>query len=233
MALIKNTAPAFEDADNASTSTAATAVATTTAATPDSGAVTETKGKQIAVKVDLRVMDDFKDALAVDYNTLDQIIATNGNFVDRETKTVMGDTVVFTLLSFQDSYVVSPNSDEAPDELVKYSSDGIVCSDGSDVKSHLEFLKSNGFPKASLKQRVVVVAAIESAAKTDKFNETLMQFDLSPASRVQWNRFKANVAYGLSIGKFKSEQVNRVKAETVLQQSGTDTFTLVKFSTDV
>jgi hypothetical protein len=232
MLLLKKTetaTPAFEDGDSTTTT------ATATDDSVKSSALTETKTSAVAVanKVDLRVMDQYKDALSVDYNTLDQIIATNGNFVDRETKTVLGDTVVFTLLSFQDSYVVSPNSDEAPDELVKYSSDGVVCSDGTDVKSHLEFLKSSGFPKASLKQRVVVVAAIESAVKTDKFNSTLMQFDLSPASRTQWQRFTANVAYGLSVGKFKPEQISRVKAETVLQQKGTDTFTLVKFSTAV
>jgi hypothetical protein len=231
MALIKDktptATPAFEGDDDSATTTATTAsdVKSDTAV-----AVKPASALAVATKVDLRVMDSFKDAMTVDYNTLSQVIATNGNFVDRETKTVMGDTIMFTLLSFQDSYVVSPNSDEAPDELVKYSNDGKVCSDGTDVQEHLTFLKENGFPKASLKQRVVVVAAIEGAAKTDKFNGTLMQFDLSPASRTQWMRYTANVAYGLSVGKFKPEQVNRVKAETLLQQKGTDTFTLVQFN---
>jgi hypothetical protein len=229
MALIKDktptATPAFEgDDDSAATDQ-------TSLVKPDTAvAVKPASALAVATKVDLRVMDSFKDAMTVDYNTLSQVIATNGNFVDRESKTIMGDTVVFTLLSFQDSYVVSPNDDNAPDELVKYSTDGKSCSDGTDVQEHLVFLKQNGFLKASLKQRVIVVAAIEGAAKTDKFNGALVQFDLSPASRTQWMRYTANVAYGLSVGKFKPEQVSRVKAETVLSQKGTDTFTLVQFS---
>jgi hypothetical protein len=242
MTLIKNktpaatATPAFEGDDDSATTTATT-TATATSDTKATDVKSETAvavkpsaALAVASKVDLRVMDSFKNAMVVDYNTLSQIIATNGNFVDRESKTIMGDTVVFTLLSFQDSYVVSPNDDNAADELVKYSNDGKTCSDGTDVQEHLAFLKENGFPKASLKQRVVVVAAVESAAKTDKFNGTLMQLDLSPASRTQWMRYTANVAYGLSVGKFKPEQVSRVKAETVLSQKGTDTFTLVQFS---
>jgi hypothetical protein len=238
MALIKEKTPtatptpAFEDGDDSATATATSDTKATDVKSETAVAVKPASAMAVAVasKVDLRVMDSFKDAMTVDYNTLSQVIATNGNFVDRESKTIMGDTVVFTLLSFQDSYVVSPNDDNAPDDVVRYSNDGKICSDGTDVQEHLAFLKENGFPKASLKQRVVVVAAIEGAAKTDKFNGTLMQFDLSPASRTQWMRYTANVAYGLSVGKFKPEQVSRVKAETVLSQKGTDTFTLVQFN---
>lgn len=219
MALLKtttSTTPAFESEETGAATTTAVAV--------------KTEPKGLAVKVDLNVMDQFKDAMKVEYNTLNQVIATNGNFVDRETKTVLGDTVVFTLLSFQDSYVVSPNDEDAPDEVVKYSDDGVTCSDGTDVQAHLVHLKGNGFPKASLKQRAVVVAAVESAVKTDKFNGQLVQFDLSPSSRTMWKRYTANVAYALSTGQASVDSISRVKAETVIQQSGTNTFTQVVFS---
>lgn len=228
-----NTKPTFE------TETETSAVAETVKVTnqklsttkPSSEVVVEpAKSAVIAPKVNLRVMESFKDAMVVDYNTLNQIIATNGNFVDRETKTVLGDKIAFELLSYQDSYVVSPNDDDAPEDMVRYSNDGKVCSDGTDVEEHLKFLKDAGFPKSSLKQRVVVVAAVQSATKTDKFNGQLVQFDLSPASRVQWNRHTANVAYALSIGKLKPEQLSFVTAETTLQQKGTNTFTQVQFN---
>ena len=223
---VKTETPAFEAGDD-------TTKPASTTETKAGTAIAEAKTSAIAVatKVDPRVMDQYKDAMKVEYNTLNQVIATNGNFVDRETKTVLGDTVVFTLLSFQDSFVVSPNDDNAADNIVRYSDDGITCSDGTDVKAHLAFLKENGFPKASLKQRAVVVAAIESAVKTDKFNGQLVQFDLSPSSRTMWKRYTANVAYALSIGTTTAEKASRVKAETVIQQSGTNTFTQVQFST--
>lgn len=229
MSLLKSNSNANADAkpsfeDDTSTATATQASTERAVATKKPNAV------GAVAKVDLTVMESFKDALTVEYNTLAQIIATSGNFVAREDKTNMGDSVIFGLLSFQDSYVVSPEDDDAPDDVVRYSSDGVTCSDGTNVEDHLQFLRTNGFPKAKLKQRVVVVAAIESAAKTSAFNGELMQFDLSPSSRVMWNRFMANVAYGLSIGKYTTEQVKRVKAETLLQTKGNDTFTVVKFS---
>lgn len=228
MALIKNptATPAFEDSADAAT------VDTATAATVASTAVATAKTTgSLALKVDLKAMDSYKDAVKVEYNTLNQIIATNGNFVDRETKTVLGDALAFTLISFQDSYVVSPNDDAAPDEVVRYSDDGVTCSDGTDVQEHLVFLKSNGFPKASLKQRVVVVCAVESAAKTDKLNGKLVQLDLSPSSRTMWKRHMVNTAYALSIGSTTADKISRIKAETTIQQSGANTFTQVVFST--
>lgn len=221
MSLLKKTdTPTFEDGDDTTT--------TSTAST----AVTETKASAVAVasKVDLRVLDKYKDALKVEYNTLSQIIATNGNFMNREDNMVLGDTIVFTLLSFQDSFVVSPNDDNAPDDVVRYSDDGVTCSDGTDVRAHLAFLKESGFPKASLKERAVVVAAIESAVKTDKFNGKLVQFDLSPSSRTMWKRHMFDVAYALSTGTATADKVDRVKAETALKQKGTNTFTQVQFS---
>lgn len=182
-------------------------------------------------KTNMRVLDSFKDAMPVEYNTLEQIIANQGNFQERESKTNMGDTLVFELLSYQSSFVVSPNDDTAPDDVVRYSMDGVVCSDGTMVQEHLEWLHDNGFPTASLKERAVVVAAIESAAKTDKFNGTLMQIDLSPASRTMWNRFLVNAAYGLKVGKYTEDSVKRIKAETsIAQGKGNNTYTKVSFT---
>lgn len=244
MGLLKNK-PEFETEDNAA-ATATAEVKPEATAKADTKTEAEKPSTQTAVatkpasaialskSVDLRVMEVFKDALPVDYNTLSQMVAQQGSFIDRESKTVLGDKIVFELLSYQDSFVVSPEDDDAPDDMVRYSGDGVVCSDGTMVQAHLEFLKENGFPKARLKQRVVLVGAVESAAKSDKFNGQLVQFDLSPSSRTQWVRFTANVAYGLKIGKFTSEQVNRISAETVLAQGkANDTYTLVQFNVAV
>lgn len=243
MGLLKNK-PEFETEDGAEGTATATAKAEPVKASADTAAAATSTQTAVATKpasaialsksVDLRVMEVFKDALPVDYNTLSQMVAQQGSFIDRESKTVLGDKIVFELLSYQDSFVVSPEDDDAPDDMVRYSGDGVVCSDGTMVQAHLEFLKENGFPKARLKQRVVLVGAVESAAKSDKFNGQLVQFDLSPSSRTQWVRFTANVAYGLKIGKFTSEQVNRISAETVLAQGkANDTYTLVQFNVAV
>lgn len=229
---------AFEtesDADmiaaTASAAKTAAATATTPAeAAPTANVPTVQATGAVALRAAKGAFEAFRDALRVDYNTLDQIIASNGNFVERENKTVLGDTVTFDLLSFQDSFVVSPEDDKAPKETVRYSDDGLVCSDGTDVKEHLDWLRASGYPKARLKQRVVVVGAITSAAKTEKFNGQLVQFDLSPASRTMWQRFVANVTYGLTTGRITQEQASKVKAEAQLKSRGSETYTVAAFN---
>lgn len=213
----KLTAPADKPVAAAQPASTAVAPKTSTAVAP-------------AQKFNMDALGSYKDALRVDYNTLAQMTAQQGNIMDRESGTVLGDTVVFTLLSYQDSYVVRPGDDNAPDDLVRYSDDGVTCSDGTDVKEHIEALKAAGFPKAARKERVVVVGAVQSAAKTDKFNDTLVQFDLSPASRVQWKRYLANAAYQIGVGKATPESVTRVKASTQLTKADSNTFTLVTFA---
>lgn len=244
MGLINNPAatPAFEAEDGATATPAATTATTTAAApaaapaaTPAAAPAASTavapkpQTTALAAPINLHVLDSLKDHMRVEYNTLVQLIATNGNIVAREDKTVLGDTVVFELLSWQDSFVVSPGDDAAPDDVVKYSDDGITTSDGLSVADVLAEMKL-AWPKARLAERVVVVGAVESAAKTAAFNGTLVQFDLSPSSRTQWKRYMANAAYGLHIANYTAEQVRRVKCETKLQSKGTDTYTLATFA---
>lgn len=182
----------------------------------------------VAMREAAQVLGTFKDAMPVEYNSFDQIIASNGNFVDRETKKVLGDEVTFVFLSFQDSYVVSPEVEKADKKLLRFSDDGIMCSDGTPVADHIQYLKSAGYPDARMKKRVVVVGAIESAAKTTDFNDKLVQFDLSPASRLQWDRFYKVLAYQIGVGRRK--EIGKVKASAVLKTSNNDTFTIATFA---
>lgn len=226
-------APAFEaEGDNTAVTAPAAAKVEAKAATktqPTTAvATTNQSATAVAIAQSMQAMTAFKDVLPVDYNTLAQIIANQGNFIDRETKVVLGDTVFFELLSYQDSYVISPGSDDAPDDLVRYSDDGVTCSDGTDVQAHLAELKKD-WPKAAVKQRVVVVGAIESASKSDKLNGSLVQFDLSPASRTMWQRYLANAAYGLKLQRYTLDTVKRIKATTEIKTKGNDSFTQASF----
>lgn len=226
-------AGAFESDDETTTHQETVTTSAPTAAEPAT-AVAVKATAEVAVaqpKANLRVLESFKDAMPVEYNTLEQIIANQGNFQERESKTNLGDTIVFELQSYQASYVVSPEDDKAPDDMVRYSMDGVICSDGSMVQEHLQYLHENGYPEAKLKERAVIVLALESAAKTDKFNDTLMQLDLSPVSRTMWNRFLVNAAYGLKVGKHTEESVKRIKAETsTATGKGNTTYTKVSFT---
>lgn len=178
------------------------------------------------------IFEGLREAFPVEYNTLPQIICSNGNFVCREDKKNLGDTVVFELQSFQDSFVVSPNDDSAPTEVLRFSNDGVVCNDeeGTLVADHLNWLHENGYPNASLKQRAVVVGMIEATAKGTDMVDELVQFDLSPKSRVMWERFLSTTSFKLSKGKLTEDKVLRIKATTTIaSSSGGNDFTQAKF----
>ena len=215
----------FESQDE--TATAADAPATTEPAT----AVTVKPSSVPTTVVNAAdVFAGFRDALRVDYNTLSPIKLTNGNFVERETNATLGDTIVFDLLSFQDSYTISPNEDKAPMETLKFSDDGITCKDGTLVADHIAYLKEQGYDKAAAKHRMVVVGAVKSASKTDKLNDSLVQFDLSPETRVLFDRFRATTGYLVSKGRLTSEQASKVKGVCRLVTKGTNTYTVADFT---
>ena len=176
------------------------------------------------------VIGQFKGAMPVDYNTLAQVKCTNGNFVEREANKVMGDTIVFELLSWQDSYVVSANDDKAPKETLKFSNDNVTCTDGTPVATHLNDLKNEGWSKASVKHRLTVVGAVQSASKTSDFNGVLVQFDLSPESRVLFQRYQATTAYGVRTGRVDPNKATTIKASARLVTKGSNTYTVADMS---
>lgn len=193
------------------------------------------KGGALAAATGLvDVAGKFKNVLKVEYNTLEQVIPQQGNFVCRESKKVLGDQIDFELLSFQDSWVVSPEDDKAPKDIVRYSDDAITCSDGTPVEEHLHFLKTSGYPKARIKQRVVVVGAILATSKKVDMEGVLVQLDLSPANKTQWMRHTANLAFQVKIGKYTEDQAAKVRANAELATNpNNQTYTLAKFSVAV
>lgn len=246
--LNKDNSAQFESMDDTNDAAADTGtVASTTAATPaaDAGvaqtAAAAAPAKQTAVasaaktsvvvkrNVQGAALSEFKDALPVEYDTLTSIKATNGNFVERESNKVLGDTVVFDLVSFQDSWVVDPGDDKAPKEDVFYSNDGKVCSDGTPVPEALQLLINKGYDKARVKERCVVVGGIISAAKTADFNEQLVQFDLSPKSKKQFDRFRADLMYKQKIGKVVLGESVAVRATCELKTQNSNTYTEAVF----
>lgn len=216
-----SSAPAFEeDFEAPQTSAADKAVAATPAPTP------------LAVKPSTdHPLLELKNALVVDFNTLDALILSNGNLLLREGKKSVGDSIQLELMSYQDSYVVAPQDDKAPVSVVRFSNDGITCTDGvTSVKEHLHWLQTNGYPKAALKSRVIIVGAVEKCAKNPDLIGTLVQIDLSPASRAQWLRYEANAMYKYQKALATKEGLRHIKVQAEIATAGSNTYTLAIFS---
>ena len=214
------TSATFEDQDDA-------VVAATTAVAVVKPQVTSVAA-QFSSATD--VISSLKNAMPVTFDMLIPLIATNGNVCKRSDKKPVGDQVVFELMSWQDSYVVSPNDDRGPKDCVRYSDDGIVCSDGTLVADHLAYLRSLGFAKASCKQRAVVVGSIISCSRTPELDDELVQFDLSPQSRASFLNYALGCVNKLRLGKLTSEQVTKIKATAEVVSMGGNPFTKLMFS---
>lgn len=214
------------EAPAASTSTAVAAVApaTSRAVAPQS------KTAQAFNKVP-DTIGALKNAMPVTFDMLTPLVATNGNICKRADKRPLGSEVVFELLSWQDSFVVSTGDDKSPKELIKYSDDGIVCADGTPVQEHLQHLRELGYTKASLKQRAVVVGSMISCQKAGELEEDeLVQFDLSPQTRASFMNYALACINKQRLGKLTAEQVTRVKAVASLATMNGNTFTKLTFS---
>lgn len=175
------------------------------------------------------LFDPLKDVLAVDYNTLIQLFPNNGNIMDREKGTMLGDEIVFLLESWQDAFVVSPEDDNAPDEVVRYSDDGIICSDGTPVAEHLDWLQANGFPKARLKNRNVIVGLVQECAKQPQYVGELVQLDLPPSSKVMWDRYGIGALYAVNTNRFDKEQARKIRCTVSVTRKKDNLYTLASF----
>ena len=222
-------APAV-DLGSAATTNLNDAVSTTTS---EVAVVTEkaqivASGARVHRKI-ANLFDPLKDVLAVDYNTLIQLFPNNGNIMDREKGTMLGDEIVFLLESWQDAFVVSPEDDNAPDEMVRYSDDGIICSDGTPVVEHLEYLQTHGFPKARLKNRNVLVGLIQECAKQPTYVGELVQIDLPPSSKVMWDRYGIGALYAVNTNRFDKEQARNIRCTVTVTRKKDNMYTLASF----
>lgn len=173
------------------------------------------------------VAQTFKDAMRVDWNTLNRIQATNGNIVDVEdSKRVIGPEVVMELMSYQDNFQYSPGTDDPDDaQYVRYSDDGITFSTGEDVKEYMAAMEVAGYDKGKLGPRVVLAGNLVGGAHDGK----LVQINLSPTSKARFDRFKFQVSIDVSKGKRQPDEARTMRLKCVLVSKGQNTWTEVAF----
>jgi hypothetical protein len=174
---------------------------------------------------------DMRDAYVVDYNTLAQLMATNGNFMDKESGAMLGDSIDLQLMSFQDNFAISPgvDTDEAK-KLVRYSSDGVHTKNGENCMEYLKSLKDAGYVKASMSKRVILVGALVNPGKIAAMKDSLVQIDLAPSSKSLYDRYTIQSAYDVGRGKVTKEQASLLRLTAkVTKNASNQVFTQVTF----
>ena len=199
--------------------------ASTAVAAVKTSALVKTTAKAIAL---VNVVSDVKDAFHVDFDSLPRIIAEQGSMVMKEGAIELGTFIKLKMLSFQDSYVCSPNDNKAPKELVKFSEDGKVDREGNCLFAHVRELKEQGWVKAKISHRLVVVGELLATGNGAGPIEDLVQIDLSETGRKSFNTYTLQASYKVAKGKFSAEDstILRMTAEKARSTSG-DVYTKV------
>lgn len=207
-----------EQPAQASTSTAVAQVQATPAALA---------ARDILKKGSLSVL---KDAFHIEWNSVERILAAQGQFKFKDNDHKLGEEIGITLMSYQDRWVCSPNDDKADKELVKYSDDGFTATDGTDLKEHLAGLKADGYSKAKIEKRMVILGELTSeSGKTESERiGSLVQIDLPPTGVGSFNTYLLQAAFALGKERKTFEECQSMKLKAVAMSKPYE-FTKIEF----
>lgn len=178
-------------------------------------------------------MDSLKDALRVDWDTLNRLKANQGRIT--WDKVNLGEWFEFSLMSWQDNWLVSPGSDsDEAKQFAKYSDDGKTIKEtGEDIQVYLNRLKDIGYPDARLGKRcVLAMELIDCDKDVDTVDEgMLFQIDLAPTSRASFERYRVQSALDIGRGRASGDDVVRIRATAVVKTGGGNKeYTQLEFS---
>lgn len=240
MALKRNPNASFEDTGADTTVVDAPAAATAQAAEPaaevasPAAKVTATtaiaKAQAGALAAPAQriapVLTDLKDAVRVDWDTLERLVAGTGTIDNGDGKSV-GTWIKMTLMSFQDTYEVVPGdqSDEAK-KLVRYSEDGVnLRESGTTVNQYLDELREQGYDKAALKHKNILVGILDETEKPSDLVGEVVQISLSPQSRKTFERYRLTRTAKVNMGRATAEGSEVIKITAEGKQFGKNKFT--------
>lgn len=177
--------------------------------------------------------EEFRNAYTVNYDTLQALQATNGNFLDKTSGVSLGDTIILDILSFQPNFVLSPGVEgEEARAYVAYSDDGKVTKDGTPCVDYLADLKRAGYDEAKMSTRTVLVGALVDAGKQPDMVDNLVQIDLPPTCKTLFDRYQIQSAFDIRKGKTTLEKVTRVKMVCRVEKRATPKGSLIWTVTD-
>lgn len=161
----------------------------------------------------VNVVSGMKDAFRVEYDSLPGIGAAPGSFVLKDGDIEIGAEITLQLMSYQESWVASPNDSKAPVELVRYSDDGKVDRDGNDLAAHVEDLKDQGYSKAKIGHRVILVGELIATEQPCDHIEQLVMVDLPDSGRRAFNSYTLQASYAVAKGRKTEEEAATLRLE--------------------
>jgi len=225
-----NTNAAFESEDETAATTAAateapaatTATATAAPAATTAVATQTTRAVSTArAVVTQNVLSDKKDAFYVEFDSMPRLAAEQGSFTLKDSSEAdLGAEIKMELMSYQESWVASPNDKKADVELVKYSDDGVTSKDGVDLQQHIADLKEQGYAKAKIAHRCIIVGELLSAgpAGADLVGN-LIQVDLPETGRRSFNAYTLQASWAVGKGRKTAAEAAILTLKAVKEKS--------------
>jgi len=179
----------------------------------------------------VKPLDAFENALPpIDFGTLPRVNAKQSEIYCEDGS--LGKNIEVTILSFNNSFAVSPNDNAAPKDACKFSYDGVELNDGSGttVAEHLAMLKEDGWEKAAAKRYVEVIAMLDDAETDSEEIGGMVQLSLSPQSVKQFDRYQLGCMVKLAHGTIEAESLSRMRVTAKVKTFGSNTFTMMQFS---
>jgi len=173
-------------------------------------------------------LSDVENALEpVEFGTLPIVKANLGELHLEDEP--LGKEIVVSIVSFNDRFAVSPNDNDAPNNLCKFSFDGEVCTDGTLVRDHLETLREEGWNKAAVKKYLDVIAILGNAEEETEEIGNIVVLSLSPQSVKAFTRYRLGVSVRIGNGELDPDQAKRVIVQAKNKTFGTNKFTCMAF----
>ena len=220
-----NTNAAFESEDEtAATAAPAGTTATATAAPAATTAVATQTTRAVSTAkavVTQNVLSDKKDAFYVEFDSMPRLAAEQGSFTLKDSSEAdLGAEIKMELMSYQESWVASPNDKKADVELVKYSDDGIDSKDGVNLQQHIADLKEQGYDKAKIAHRCIIVGELLSAgpAGADLVGK-LVQVDLPETGRRSFNAYTLQASWAVGKGRKTAAEAAVLTLKAVKEKS--------------
>jgi hypothetical protein len=203
-------------ADTGTAEAAAAAVDTSEAPKTTALAAAGTRALTTASSVmKANIISGLQDAFRVEYDSLPAVGASLGTFVRKADETDLGPELKLQLISYQESWVASPNDTKADVELVKYADNSKTARDGTDLAAHVEDLKAQGYGKAKINHRVILVGELLEAPKDDSMVGDLIMVDLPDSGRRSFNTFTLQASYAVAKGRKSAEEATILTLKAV------------------
>ena len=137
------------------------------------------------------------------YGDFPQIIAAQGVFCEAGSSGVeLGKEILFRPIMAKTKWVCAPGSnDEEAKEYFAAAYEGEVTMDGKTIDECVEDAKAAGYDKASKKEYKDLYAYVISHEKGDDFEDEVVVMQLSPMSRIEWNKFSKKLEIRAAFGK--------------------------------